>query len=138
MKENENDRFDKYLQMEIEDIKALETRHLEQEKAANDYLKHMTTLSTGCIIILGTFLEKVFKSPGWKILIGISIISFLIVIISSLTTKTLVVAHMGIRGSFGKRFDRTKFQISWTSLIITWAAFLIGIICTAIFVIKNI
>jgi len=42
---------------------------LEGQKLFHDTFKHLTTLNTGSILILATFLEKFFKVPTWKILI---------------------------------------------------------------------
>ncbi len=41
-----------------------------------DYLKLLTTLSTGAILIIVAFLDKVFKSPQWVVLIAVSLGGF--------------------------------------------------------------
>ena len=38
----------------------------EFRKLWSDYLKHLTTLSTGSILLIATFLEKLFSQPRWK------------------------------------------------------------------------
>ena len=56
---------------------------MEGRKLFYDALKHLTTLSTGSIILLATFLEKIFSNPECKILIGITFVGFAISIIST-------------------------------------------------------
>jgi len=49
-----------------------------------DFVKHITTLDTGLIVILATLLEKVFTKPKWKLLIILCIISLSLSLIGSL------------------------------------------------------
>jgi len=39
----------------------------EGEKLYFDSMKHLTTLSTGSVLLLVTFLEKLFSSPRWRV-----------------------------------------------------------------------
>ena len=43
-----------------------EARYLEEQKLVFEFAKHMTTLSTGTIVLLATFLKDVFKQPEWS------------------------------------------------------------------------
>ena len=43
-----------------------------------DYFKHLTTLSTGSILILVTLLEKLFTNPRWKWLAVVALGSFVL------------------------------------------------------------
>ncbi|MCD9554613.1 hypothetical protein GLP31_19295 [Photobacterium carnosum] len=40
-----------------------ENRYLEQQKVTLNYIKHLTTLCTGSILLLALLLEKFFTSP---------------------------------------------------------------------------
>jgi hypothetical protein len=42
---------------------------IEDHKALIDYTKQLTTLSTGSIVIIAAFVEKVFPQPQWKVLL---------------------------------------------------------------------
>jgi hypothetical protein len=103
----------------------------EGTKLRYDAMKHLTTLSTGSILILVAFLEKLFTSPKWKALIATAFISFVLTIIASymamLQFATLVSALEKIRG------DSPIFRTYIMSLIF----FLIGIISLVIFALRN-
>jgi hypothetical protein len=92
--------------------------------------KHLTTLSTGAILILIALLEKLFARPQWKILIGIALVSFILSILMSVLMMFILaeaVADMSPHG--GKMEGRlSAFAIG---------CFLLGITSFVIFAIKN-
>lgn len=45
----------------------------EGEKLYFDSMKHLTTLNTGSVLLLVTFLEKLFSSPRWRVLVAVSL-----------------------------------------------------------------
>ena len=51
---------------------------IEQTKALIEYFKHLTTLSTGSIVLITTFLEKLFANPSWRLAVVISIAGFML------------------------------------------------------------
>jgi hypothetical protein len=55
----------------------------ESLKLRYDGFKHLTTLSTGAILINVALLEKLFTTPKWKILVGAAFLSFLISVVLS-------------------------------------------------------
>lgn len=70
-----------------------EQRHkdmIEGVKAVYDFFKHMTTLSTGSLLLLATLLEKFFKAPSWTALIGLTFVGFIVSLVSSLVMMFLV------------------------------------------------
>ncbi len=105
----------------------------EQEQA---FLKHLTTLSTGSIIIIITFLEKTFSNPEWKILVAISIGLFLISILGSVITHFLSV--LGVDSHAKRKMAKTELVIGVFSTFLAFSGFLGGIICLGVFAIKNI
>ena len=40
--------------------------YIEQQKIVFDYIKHITTLNTGSVVLLAALLEKLFKTKIWK------------------------------------------------------------------------
>lgn len=62
------------LDMEITDQTKLDLKKdIEHVKSVQDHLKHLTTLSTGSIIIIVTFIDKVAQKLTSKWLIAISL-----------------------------------------------------------------
>ncbi|MQY59834.1 MAG: hypothetical protein GH144_09580 [Clostridia bacterium] len=56
----------------------------EVQRIVYDYFKHLTTLSTGLILIIVAFLEKVFSDPIGIPYVVISVICFALCLIGSL------------------------------------------------------
>jgi hypothetical protein len=61
----------------------------EVQRIQYDYFKHLTTLSTGSILIIVAFLEKVFSEPTGIFLSIISIIALALCLIGSLLALPL-------------------------------------------------
>jgi uncharacterized protein with PQ loop repeat len=106
---------------------------IERYKSLFEYIKHLTTLSTGSVVVLATFLEKIFSIPQWKQLAAISIFCFTASVIASIVTYTFYFLN----------FPTGKPVLTWTgtmgtySLIITWTSFIAGIILWTVFTMKN-
>ena len=68
-------------------VKSMESMK-ETQRIQFDYFKHLTTLSTGSILIIVAFLEKVFSYPEWIILAVFSIIALAVCLVASLFAMT--------------------------------------------------
>jgi RsiW-degrading membrane proteinase PrsW (M82 family) len=107
----------------------------EESKASAEYLRHLTTLSTGSIVLITVFLEKLFLNPSWKGLVAISLIGFMISVLSSVVAYTIII-----------EFDWTTEKSTapkWAKIVglagflFTWLGFLVGITSLSIFALKN-
>ena len=109
-----------------------EKKEAEETKVMMDYLKHLTTLSTGSLLLLVTFIEKIFVHPEWKFLVVIAIGSFLVSIVSAVAAMTAHAAtiHDSNPGS-------GISLLGGSDLIGTWVGFLIGICSLAVFALRN-
>lgn len=107
---------------------------IEGYKSFYDLFKHVTTLSTGSVLILTAFLEKFFKNPEWKLLIGITLALFIISIISSL------LAMIGYGGKIVASDNENK-GISDPLLLIGFfggvCSFILGVTSLVVFAVKN-
>lgn len=56
----------------------------EADKLRFDFFKHLTTLSTGSILLTLAMLEKLFRSPKGKVLVLFALICFAVCILGSL------------------------------------------------------
>jgi len=106
---------------------------LETTKVFLEYLKHLTTLSTGSIILITTFLERLFSKPLWKAAVIIALVGFMLSVLSSVVAYTVAVF-----------FDATKREPpSWIGflggygIVFTWLGFLVGILSLAVFSVRN-
>jgi Mg2+ and Co2+ transporter CorA len=104
----------------------------ESGKLFYDMYKHLTTLSTGSILILVAFLEKVFANPRWKILVALSFVFFLLTIIFSFFQMGLNANYIGRMG-----FDEATRKRSIRYAKICLVGFLSGILCLILFAIRN-
>ncbi len=99
-------------------------QYVEAQKVIFDYIKHITTLDTGAIVLLTALLEKFFKTPEWKILITLTFSGFILSIIA------LTLTAFGIIRSI-----RTPLKVSTNLVRFTAWNFMIGIISFVIAII---
>ena len=117
------------------------SRRLSYDKAAEigqqqyfDALKHVTTLSTGTIVILATFLEKVFTASQWKWLAGAC---FILLALSVVTSVAMMFWHtLSAEEDLGT-LTRDGFRAYFALAMLSAWSFGLGIVCLANFVIKN-
>lgn len=113
-----------------------EILNVEHVKQQIDYVKHMTTLSTGSILLLATFLEKLFSKPLWKPFVVAAFCGFLISVISAVLAHTLLVGDR----TFFEHPDPLDGPQVFTLLVaicVMWLGFLVGVTALAAFAIRN-
>ena len=106
---------------------------LESQKIAYDTSKHITTLSSGTVVVLATFIKDVFKTPEWVILIpfifGFLIVAIvgnvlsMIMIFNVIKSKSPLIDHPSIVGQI----------IAWSG----FTGFVGGYVLLSVFAIKN-
>jgi len=103
-------------------------------KAIVGHCNHITTLSSGFILVMVTFLEKLFSRPDWKWLVVVSFIFFAISIILSVLSQAFVIDYL-----YPVNEIDTSQKAKQTSivLILMWTSFIIGTISLMIFGVKN-
>ncbi len=109
-----------------------QTAHEESWKLQYDIYKHLTTLSTGSILLLITFLEKLFAKPTWKWLVLIALCCLFASILISFIVMNLMasqVREMEVDQRFVKR--------NLTVIILALSTFSLGIFSLIIFAVKN-
>src|ERR1051325_4243312 len=104
----------------------------EYAKVYFDYLKHLSTLSTGSIVLEIAFLDKAFSHPQWKAFAAISLVAFTLSVVGSVVLYTL-----GLNHSIGKFKGEGAQVVGCWSLMVTWGGFLIGIMSLTIFALRN-
>ena len=75
----------------------------EGQKLVYDALKHLTTLSTGSILLLVTFLERLFRQPLWPGLVAVSLAGFVTCVVASVLAMFVVARSVLTAGSPGGR-----------------------------------
>lgn len=114
---------------------ALPDHKVEGYKILFDTFKHLTTLSTGSILLLVTVLKDLFKTPEWSVLIAVTLIMFLISTLASLIVMLAFGDTVYGKGEFTVPYLE---YIVVPSIIISAVAFISGLIVFVIFVLKNI
>jgi hypothetical protein len=107
---------------------------VEREKSIVDYLRHLTTLSTGSLVLLSGFMERLFTNPQQKFLVVVSVIGFMISVLSCVVALTLLTFTMGLTKEDTKKSIGVSFDIATVG---AWAGFLAGIISLTIFALVN-
>ncbi len=105
---------------------------LKRVELATNYIKHISTISTGSIFLLVTLLDTLFNNPEWKALVGVSLVGFMLTIVCGVITFTTELAKTGPNGLSvrGELLDASATAIMWLS-------FIISIGCLVAFGLKN-
>ncbi len=100
----------------------------------HDYLKHITMLSTGSLVLIATFLEKIFADPKGKCCVAISLIAFALSVLFALLAQTMLL-HFESRSTDAPQ--NWADTVGGFAMIGVWLTFGIGIISFLIFVLMN-
>lgn len=110
-------------------------RKLESYRAERDFYKHLTTLSTASVVLIATFLVKVFPNPEWKNLIDISLSGFAISVVGCAVMYGLAVLDTDSELSLHKQMP-TRW-VGWLPMSAGLGGFFVGIASLAAFAIHN-
>jgi hypothetical protein len=108
-------------------------RELEFRRLLHDYIKHLATLSTGSILLIITFREKLSDRPHWTWMVAIAMACFAISLLASVIAQISSLDTLSFEQSPKELEDAT----GW-SMILCWLAFLLGIAFFVTFGIRNI
>lgn len=109
-----------------------EKKEAEESKLTHDYLKHLTSLSTGSVLVTLAFVEKLFPQPQWQDLFGFAIACFLLSFIAAVVTMTINIKYMHDPAPRG-----LLAMIGGYGLLVTWAFLFVGLVSLAVFALKN-
>ena len=100
------------------------------------YLKHITALSTGSIVIVASFMSDVFQNPVWVPAIVTSISGFVVAVISSTVGYTIMITFQSpaYGDSTGPAWVETASSII---LVAIWLSFTLDILSLGIFFVVN-
>lgn len=115
----------------------------EGRKLFYDWFKHLTTLGTGSIVILGSLLNNILSSYSeWKWLIPVTFISLFVAVVGALIVMYLIQMVFLAASDVGqqvttdkpqKRLGRYLRLAIWPTLLL----FSIGILSLVVFVLIN-
>ena len=105
---------------------------IERTKAMIDHAKHLTTLSTGSIVLVAAFVEKAFPAPIWKPVATLSLLAFLLSILAAVVFQAMIIPMIGKT----EASDRAG-NIGAGSLMALWVAFFLGVLFLALFATRN-
>ena len=108
----------------------------EGRKLQYDFFKHLTTLSTGSILLFITLVEKLFANPKWKLFIAVAFGAFVLSILFSIITMICLAAsvlYLGEAFHLKKTIDRILL-IGFTCAA---GGFVIGVLCLIVFALRN-
>jgi hypothetical protein len=112
----------------------VDNSHLEGQKLALDYVKHVTTLSASIIVVGATFLKNLQAQPSGTWLVSVTFVALLATVVS------LVLAAVGVVNSArsGRLTSPGVVTFTTSATAIGLAAFLVGIAALTCFVLFNI
>lgn len=119
-----------------EHMKFIRSSMVDINKLSFEAMKHLTTLSAGSLLLLVTFLEKLFVNRrAWTALVGIAIVLFIISIIAAM--YALMQSSMVITKFVVDENDEQRSVRKVATEFLAFLAFILGIISLAIFALKN-
>jgi hypothetical protein len=110
-------------------------RKLESYRAERDFYKHLTTLSTASVVLIATFLVRVFPDPEWRELVNVSLSGFAVSVVGCAVMYALSVLDTDSELSLHKQMP-TRW-VSWLPMTAGLGGFFIGIATLAAFAIHN-
>lgn len=107
---------------------------VEGQKLAYDAFKHLTTISTGVIILLATLLKEFFTNPVWKGLIVWIFICFITTVFCSVIMMFIFCITIVDRGEIK---GKVAPIVAYFGFGLSAISFIAGIIIFTIFAVKN-
>ncbi len=86
-----------------------------------DYLKHLTTLATGSLVLLATFSEKIAPAGRLTILFSFGVLGFLASIVFSIICMLFVLSS--------RRYDEDEPEWENNTIIITFLGCILSLLC---------
>ncbi len=109
-------------------------RTLEFHKTVHDYFKHMATLSTGSILLIVTFLEKLSKQPRWTWLVAAAICAFAVCVVSTIVAQ---VGNMEMLKQEEGDESWLTLNLTGYGMLVTWISFIAGVLSLVVFGVVN-
>ena len=111
------------------------TRDLTSYSQEQDFMKHLATLSTGSIVLLATFLEKLFSNPLWKPMVVLALAGFTVSILGTVLWQLLSILHVSAARS--RRAGLVAPIVTLPTIAATLGGFVVGVGSLALFAIRN-
>ncbi len=114
----------------------LDWSEIEIYKLEFEYLKHLTTISTGSILLLVAFMDKIFTQPEWKTSIAISLVSFLLSIILCAISQATIIEKASEKDDLKWRNKIQNFTVGL--FLFALLSYVVGVVSLVVFGLKNI
>jgi hypothetical protein len=110
-------------------------RDLLSHSQEQDLYKHLATLSTGSIVLIVALLEKIFRQPTWRPLVGVALVSFMVSTVAALGMQLLSVLRVDADAKRSKRLVHPVLKIP--VLLAGFGGFLAGVGALVAFALAN-
>lgn len=94
-----------------------------------DWCTNICTLSSGAIVIIVAFYEKLSSYPNWKLSLAVSLVAFIAAIVGA---ASMQFEHL-MYASGGSRYPKLKYLSSLTTLV----SFPVGMFALVVFALAN-
>lgn len=108
---------------------------IEIYKLEFEYIKYITTICTGSILLVVTFSDKLFQKPEWKTALAISLCSFLLSIIICAFSQASIIEKVSEKNNLSWR-DKVQ-RITIGLIFSALGTYLVGVISLVCFGLKN-
>jgi hypothetical protein len=138
---HELERVKEELAIALDERKSLVNTTIDVYKLSFEAMKHLTTLSVGSIVLMVTFVERLFNTNReWTGLIGFSLICYVTSIVCAMASMTEWPTVLGLMVT-AKKSDKEGVMSTALRPVkrerVAFLTFLIGIVSLIIFAFKN-
>lgn len=112
-----------------------EKRMQENHRLVYDAYKHLTTLSSGSVVLLSVMLDKAFPAPSGRWAVGVAVVCFMGSVVCSVVMMLVSATTIEVedRGGSPTAFDR-GVSVALAGSI---GLFLLGVLVLVLFVLVN-
>jgi hypothetical protein len=110
-------------------------RKMESYAAERDLYKHITTLSTGSIVLMTAFLDRLFAHPDWSWLAGLAFGGFTVSVLGSVIMHVLSTIHTDSEAELDAMMPSA--WVGGLLITVAFGGFVVGVCSLAAFAARN-
>ena len=108
---------------------------LEQRRALYDFLRHLTALDAGALVLVVTLIEKAFAQPLQRVLVDVSVAAFFVSLLCGSVAHLVLLAQGPSVGAL--RTTSGDRPMAGLAAMSTWLGFLVGMAALGWFFLVN-
>ena len=117
------------------DHESRDRRALESQKLLFETFKHLTTLAAGSVLLIATMLDRTFRQPSYKWLVGVSLTGFLLCVVASVAMMFASASLTQMPTS--EKIEENEVRLFIVVFLFVISSFSIAVLMLALFAVLN-